>query len=173
MHLRAILRVFLLAVVVLSAGVAVMAQTTGEIQGTVKDPSGALVPGASVTATFQGTASARTAQTDKDGGFEFTEMAIGHYTVTVEAAGFKTSTTKDVEVTLGHVTLVNTTLQVGGSTETVTVEGQAAQVETSSTQIGAVMNDVAVSQLPLTSRDAYQLLQLQPGVQSQLGADLF
>ncbi|MGA8102620.1 MAG: carboxypeptidase regulatory-like domain-containing protein, partial [Candidatus Acidiferrales bacterium] len=173
MLLRVFLRVSLLAVLILSAGSAIMAQTTGEIQGTVKDPSGALVPGANVTATSLATAEARTAQSGKDGDFEFTEMAIGHYAVTVEAPGFKKSTIKDVEVTLGHVTLANTTLQVGGATETVTVEGQAAQVETSSTQIGAVMNDVAVSQLPLTSRDAYQLLQLQPGVQSQLGADLF
>jgi hypothetical protein len=173
MLLRVILRVSLLAVLIFSAGSAALAQTTGEIQGNVKDSSGALVPGASVTAIFQGTAESRSAQTGKDGDFEFTEMAIGHYTITFEATGFKKSTIKDVEVTIGHVTLANATLQVGGATETVTVEAQAAQVETSSTQIGAVMNDVAVTQLPLTSRDAYQLLQLQPGVQSQLGADLF
>ena len=62
-------------------------------------------------------------------------------------------------------------LQVGGATETVEVTGAPPQVDTTSTQLGAVVGERAVSELPLAQRDAYQLLQLQPGVQSQLGVD--
>ncbi|MFZ0967404.1 MAG: carboxypeptidase-like regulatory domain-containing protein, partial [Candidatus Acidiferrales bacterium] len=152
---------------------AASAQTTGEIRGTVKDPSGAVVPGAAVTATLPGTDTARTVSSDKDGAFEIVELPVGHYQVTVDASGFKKFVAKDLAVDIGHVALVNATLQVGGSTETVTVEANAVQVETTSTQIGAVMNDVSIRELPLSTRNAYQLLQLQPGVQSQLGSDLF
>jgi hypothetical protein len=148
-------------------------QTTGSIRGMVKDPSGAVVPTAQVTATLPGTDTARMVGADKDGVFEIVELPVGHYQVTIDAPGFKKFVEKDVVVDIGHVALVNATLQVGGATETVTVEANAVQVETTSTQIGAVMNDQSIRELPLSTRNAYQLLQLQPGVQSQLGSDLF
>ena len=152
---------------------AAWAQTTGSIRGMVKDPSGAVVPTAQVTATLPGTDTTRMAGADKDGVFELVELPVGHYQVTIDAPGFKKFVEKDVVVDIGHVALVNATLQVGGATETVTVEANAVQVETTSTQIGAVMNDQSIRELPLSTRNAYQLLQLQPGVQSQLGSDLF
>ncbi len=148
-------------------------QTTGSIRGMVKDPSGAVVPAAQVTATLPGTDTTRTVGADKDGVFEIVELPVGHYQVTIDASGFKKFVVKDVAVDIGHVALVNATLQVGGATETVTVEANAVQVETTSTQIGAVMNDQSIRELPLSTRNTYQLLQLQPGVQSQLGSDLF
>jgi Carboxypeptidase regulatory-like domain/TonB-dependent Receptor Plug Domain len=152
---------------------AARAQTTGSIRGAVKDQSGAIVPTAQVTVTQLGTDNTRTAALDKDGEFSFAELPVGHYLLTVESAGFKKFEVKDVAVDLGHVTVVNAPLQLGEAAQTVTVEAEAAQVETTSTQLGAVMTDLAVRQLPLTTRDTYQLLQLQPGVQSQVGADLF
>jgi hypothetical protein len=152
---------------------AALAQTTGAIRGTVKDPSGAVVPAAQVTATLLGTDTVRASVADKDGAFEIIELPVGHYEVTIDASGFKKFVVKDLAVDIGHVAFVNATLQVGGATETVTVEANAVQVETTSTQIGAVMNDVSIRELPLSTRNAYQLLQLQPGVQSQLGSDLF
>jgi hypothetical protein len=148
-------------------------QTTGEIRGTVKDPSGAIVQGAAVNATLTGTDSTRQAVSGDDGSFDIPELAVGTYSVSSTAQGFKKFVAKDVVVSIGHVTLVNITLQVGGSAETITVEANAAQVETTSTQIGAVMTDTSIRELPLSTRNTYQLLQLQPGVQSQLGADLF
>jgi hypothetical protein len=153
--------------------VSAFGQTTGGIRGEVKDPSGAIVQGAAVTATQVSTASSRSSTTGQDGNFEIPELAVGTYSVTAEAQGFKKSVTKDVVVSIGHVNLVMITLQIGGSTDTVTVEANAAQVETTSTQLGAVMTDTAIRELPLNSRNPYQLLQLQPGVQSQIGADLF
>jgi hypothetical protein len=148
-------------------------QTTGTIRGTATDQTGAVVPGATVTVTLAGTDSSRTVNTDSDGGFDVPELAVGTYVVTAEAKGFKKFVAKDVVVSIGHVNLVTVSFQLGGSTETVTVEANAAQVETTSTQLGAVMADTSIRELPLSTRNAYQLLQLQPGVQSQLGADLF
>jgi Carboxypeptidase regulatory-like domain/TonB-dependent Receptor Plug Domain/TonB dependent receptor len=166
-------RVFLLGCAILSGSRAAWAQTTGAIRGTATDQSGALVPQAKVTAVSTGTDTRRVATTDSDGAFEIPEMAVGTYSVMAEAKGFKKFVANGVVVSIGHVAVVDVAFQVGGSTDTVTVEANAVQVETTSTQLGAVMTDTAVRELPLSTRNTYELLQLQPGVQSQLGADLF
>ena len=166
-------RVCLFVLAGLLAGIPAWGQTTGEIRGSVKDPSGAIVREATIIATLAGTDSVRGTLSGDDGSFDIPEVAVGTYTVTAEATGFKKFAAQNVVVTIGHVAVVNVTLQIGGSTETITVEANAAQVETTSTQIGAVMTDQSIRELPLSTRNTYQLLQLQPGVQSQLGADLF
>jgi Carboxypeptidase regulatory-like domain len=166
---RALAAVCLVALFAFAAG----AQTTGAIRGEVRDPSGALIPSAAVTATLLGTDTSRATATGADGAYEIPELAVGTYTVTVHATGFKTSAANNVVVTIGHVEVVDIALAVGGAQETVEVQASATQVETTSTQIGAVMDETAVRELPLSTRDTYQLLQLQPGVQSQVGADLF
>jgi Carboxypeptidase regulatory-like domain/TonB-dependent Receptor Plug Domain len=148
-------------------------QTTGEIRGTAKDQTGAVVPLAKVTATLQGTETARSVTTDNDGAFEIPELQVGGYTVTAEAQGFKKFVANNVAVSIGHVALVDVLFQVGATFETVVVQANSAQVETTSTQLGAVMSEMAVRELPLSTRNTYQLLQMQPGVQSQLGSDLF
>jgi Carboxypeptidase regulatory-like domain/TonB dependent receptor len=167
------LRVCLLVFLGLVATGAAWGQTNGSIRGTVTDPSGATVPGATITATLSGTETTRVVTADSNGAFEIPELAVGTYDVTVDATGFKKSVTKNVVVTIGHVNFITVALQVGGGNDTVTVEANVAQVETTSTQLGAVMTDTSIRELPLNSRNAYALLQLQPGVQSQLGADLF
>jgi hypothetical protein len=149
------------------------AQTNGEIRGIVNDPSGAIVPGAAVTATLTGTDTARSVTSDKEGAFDIPELAVGSYDVSTEAKGFKKSIATGVVVTIGHVNFITVTLQIGGGNDTVTVEANALQVETTSTQLGGVMSEQSIRELPLSTRNAFQLLQLQPGVQSQLGADLF
>jgi hypothetical protein len=167
------LGVFLSAFAVLFGSGAAWGQTNGEIRGTVNDPSGAVVPAATITAILTGTDTARTVTSDKDGAFTIPELAVGSYDVSTDAQGFKKSVTKNVVVTIGHVNFITVTLQIGGAADTVTVEANALQVETTSTQLGAVMTDTAIVQLPMNTRNAYSLLQLQPGVQSQLGNDLF
>ncbi|MBZ5696248.1 MAG: carboxypeptidase regulatory-like domain-containing protein [Acidobacteriia bacterium] len=149
------------------------AQTTGAIRGEVRDPSGAVVQDAVLTATLAGTDTSRSVSSGPDGTFELPELPVGNYALAAEARGFKKFAARDVAVTIGHVAIVSVALEVGGSTETVTVQADAVQVESTSTQLGAVMSETAVRELPLSSRDTYQLLQLQPGVQSQVGADLF
>ncbi|MGA9998576.1 MAG: carboxypeptidase regulatory-like domain-containing protein [Candidatus Acidiferrales bacterium] len=166
-------RVCLLACASLAFCAAAMGQTNGAIRGIVNDPSGAVVPGVTITATLTGQATPRTVTSDKDGAFDIPELPVGTYNVTAEATGFKKFLAKDVVVTIGHVNFITVTLAVGGKSDTVTVEANAVQVETTSTQLGAVMSDISVRELPLSTRNTYQLLQLQPGVQSQLGADLF
>jgi Carboxypeptidase regulatory-like domain/TonB-dependent Receptor Plug Domain len=167
------LGVYLLALAGLFGCGAAWGQTNGSIRGVVNDPSGAVVPGATVTATLNGTDSQRSAVSDKDGAFDIPELSVGTYDVTAEAQGFKKFVAKAVVVSIGHVNFITVTFQVGATNDTVTVEANALQVETTSTQLGAVMTDQSIRELPLNSRNAYALLQLQPGVQSQLGADLF
>jgi hypothetical protein len=149
------------------------AQTNGTIRGTVVDQSGAVVPGTVITVVLSGTDTRRSVTADKDGSFDIPELTVGSYELSADAKGFKKYVEKDVLVTIGHVNLVTVNLVVGGSADTVTVEANAAQVETTSTQLGAVMTDTAIRELPMATRNAYSLLQLQPGVQSQVGADLF
>lgn len=151
---------------------ALWGQTTGELRGSVKDPSGLLVPGAKVTARLEGASVERHAVSDEKGEFLLPSVPVGSYTVEVSAEGFKTFSQR-VEVTLGHVIQVMADLQLGETTQVITAEAQAPQVETTNTQLGAVVTSRAVVNLPLNTRDTYQLLQLQPGVQSQQGSDLF
>jgi len=87
--------------------------------------------------------------------------------------GFKKYVRKGMVLDLNQVLTVDIALQIGGATEVVEVTGAPPVVDTSSTQLGAVVNERSSTQLPLNQRDVYQLLQLQPGVQSQLGNDLF
>jgi hypothetical protein len=166
-------RVWIVVCAVALCVVAAGAQTTGAIRGEVRDPSSSLVPGAALTATLAGTDTVRGATTDANGAYEFPELPVGTYTVSARATGFKAFAETNVVVTIGHVAVVDIALSVGGASETIEVLGNATQVETTSTQIGAVMDETAVRELPLSTRNTYQLLQLQPGVQSQVGADLF
>src|SRR3982074_521546 len=87
--------------------------------------------------------------------------------------GFKKYSRKGIVVNLNEVVSLDIPLQVGGATETVEVTGAPPVVDTTSTQLGAVVNSRSSTQLPLNQRDVYQLLQLQPGVQSQIGNSLF
>ncbi len=173
LKLHLLFRLFRLEVCILLAAGGLWAQTTGTIRGTVADPSGAIVPGAQVTAILAQAYLSRTTQTQAEGDYVFPALPVGRYTVVVKAAGFQEYRQSDVEVRIGHVTLANVGLQLGTLAQVVTAEAQAPLVETTSTQMGAVVSDRMVMQLPLNTRDTYQLLQLQPGVQSQLGSDLF
>ncbi|HEV2492027.1 MAG TPA: TonB-dependent receptor [Terriglobia bacterium] len=149
------------------------AQTTGTLRGTVKDPSGAVVPRATVTAVQQGTNVSRSTSTGPQGGYELPALPVGLYELDVTAPGFKRFVQRDIDVTLGHVVVADVPLQLGTLTEVVSTEASTPLVETTNTQLGAVMTARAVTGLPLNARDTYQLLQLQPGVESEIGANLF
>jgi Carboxypeptidase regulatory-like domain len=167
---------FLIGTCFLGSSLAVLnltAQTTGELRGTIKDPSGAVVVGAGITASMMGGGIERRALTDSKGDYDLPSVPVGTYSVRVQVQGFKTYVQENVEVTIGHVVEISPTLELGRSTQTVTAETSAPLIETTSTQLGAVVNSRAVVDLPLNTRDTYQLLQLQPGVQSQQGYDLF
>jgi hypothetical protein len=152
---------------------AASAQTTGTLRGTVKDPTGAAIPGAHATAIQEGSNVPRKADADSGGDYVFAVLPVGSYTLEVEAAGFRRFVQKQIEITLGHVVVVDPLMELGAVTQEVTTTAAAPLLETTSTQLGAVMGARSVTDLPLNSRDTYQLLQLQPGVQSQTGAGLF
>ncbi len=151
------------------AAISFAQSTGGRIVGKVTDPSGALIPDATVKITNDDTGVSSTAQTGKSGEYSFVEVRVGDYTVEYEAKGFKKDVQHGVTVTLNQVLTLNATLQLGSQQETVEVTSEAPLVDTTSTQLGAVVDDRTVTGLPLNSRDAYQFLQLQPGVQSNLG----
>ncbi|HTW58236.1 MAG TPA: carboxypeptidase regulatory-like domain-containing protein [Terriglobales bacterium] len=143
---------------------------TGRIVGRVADPSGAVLAGVKVTLTNQATGVSAQAQTNDSGDYSFVNIVPGTYQASFELKGFKKNLQKDVILDVNQVLTLNSVLQIGGTQEVVDVTSEAPQVDTTSTQLGAVINDRSVNELPLNTRDTYQFLQLQPGVQSQLGS---
>jgi Carboxypeptidase regulatory-like domain len=143
---------------------------SGRILGRVADPTGAVLSGAKIILLNEATGISRGAQTNDSGDYSFVEIVPGTYTVQFELTGFKKNVQKSVIVDVNQVVTLNSTLQIGGSQETVEVTSEAPQIDTTSTQLGAVINDRSVNELPLNTRDTYQFLQLQPGVQAQLGS---
>jgi Carboxypeptidase regulatory-like domain len=147
--------------------------TGGRIRGTVTDPTGAAVTGAKVTLTNEATNVARAVDTETNGDYLFLEVPVGTYQIAVAQQGFKHYARKGITLDLNEVLTVDIALQLGSTAESIEVTGAPPIVDTVSTQLGAVVNERSSTQLPLNQRDVYQLLQLQPGVQSQLGNDLF
>jgi hypothetical protein len=97
----------------LSFGATVFGQTTGTIRGTVIDPSGAVVARAKVTAIWQETQTSRETNTSGSGDYEFPVLPVGHYTVQVEASGFKKFVQTDSALTIAHVVVIDAILQLG------------------------------------------------------------
>jgi outer membrane receptor protein involved in Fe transport len=147
--------------------------TGGRFRGTVMDPSGGAVPAATITLINEATHATREVQSGANGEYIFVEVPVGTYEINLTMQGFKKYVRKGMVLDLNQVLTVDIALQLGGATEVVEVTGAPPVVDTSSTQLGAVVNERSSTQLPLNQRDVYQLLQLQPGVQSQLGNDLF
>jgi carboxypeptidase family protein/TonB-dependent receptor-like protein len=149
----------------------IIAQTTGgRILGRVAHSEGTLLAGVNVTATNEATGNTRQTQTNSNGDYVFPAIPVGTYTLTFEMAGFKTNLRKGITVEINQVVTFNSTMQIGQAKEVVDVTTQAPLVDTTTTQLGAIVNDRSVNELPLNARDSYQFLQLQPGVQAQLGS---
>jgi len=170
---RSILFALSLVAITLSTPQSNAQSTGGRIRGTVTDPSGGAVVGATVTLINEANHATREVQTGAVGEYVFLEVPIGTYEVDAVSQGFKKSSLKGIALNLNEVVSIDISLQVGGSTEVLEVTGTPPVIDTTSTQLGAVVNERSSTQLPLNQRDVYQLLQLQPGVQSQLGNDLF
>ncbi|MGB8459360.1 MAG: carboxypeptidase regulatory-like domain-containing protein [Candidatus Acidiferrum sp.] len=171
---RNILSLFFIALAMLLAAPFAGAQSTGgQIRGTISDPSGASVTGATISLVNEATGSQREVQSGANGEYIFIEVPVGRYEIDVTQTGFKKFVRKGIALDLNQVISVDIALQIGAATESVEVTGAPPVVDTTSTQLGAVVNSRDATELPLNQRDVYQLLQLQPGVQSQLGNDLF
>ena len=168
------LLIAILTLAMLGAAPLGAAQSTGgRIRGTVTDPSGGAVAAAKVTLTNEATNVTRDVDSGVNGDYLFIEVPVGSYEIDVTQQGFKKYVRKGIALDLNEVLSLDIALQIGATAETVEVTGAPPVVDTTSTQLGAVVNERASTQLPLNQRDVYQLLQLQPGVQSQLGNDTF
>src|SRR5579863_4840488 len=143
---------------------------SGRILGRVADPTAAVLAGVKVTLTNQATGAGRSTVTSENGDYSFVEVVPAVYDMQFELAGFKKSVQKGITVDVNQVVTLNKVLDVGAAQEVVEVTSEAQQVDTTSTQLGAVINDRSVNELPLNTRDTYQFLQLQPGVMAQLGS---
>ncbi len=146
-------------------------KVTGSVTGTVTDPQGAVVPGATVTLTDVGTNFARTATSSTAGSYEFQELDPGTYTVKVSKTGFREYLATKVEVHVSSVTRIDAKMLVGSMSEEVTVEAQGVQVNTENGEVGNVINGNQVRELPLNGRNFVQLTTLMPGASVAEGFD--
>jgi len=155
-----------LCLIVLAA-IPVFAQLpTGTILGTVKDSSGAVVPQAMVTAKNVDTGATRTVNTEGDGSYRISALPVGNYEVDIEHSGFNKESRTGLTLAVDQNAVVNVTLNVGQTQQTVQVTEEAPQVETTSSTLGAVVTEQKIEQLPLNGRDFLSLTALQPGVAS-------
>jgi len=153
-----------LAGMLLSASVA-MAQTEANVSGTVTDPSGAHVVGATVLARNASTGVAVPAQTNEAGVYTMPALPQGTYTFTAEHPGFRKSVIDNVVLQVGTVLTLNMALELGQTTETVEVQALATEVNATSASVGNVVDSKRLLDLPLNGRSAYDLILTQPGVQ--------
>jgi hypothetical protein len=138
--------------------------TTASLQGTVRDASGAVLPGVTVTVRSSQTGFTRTAVTEADGGYYISYLPVGRYDVTVELAGFQTQTREDLRFEIGQEATLDFTLPVAGVAETVTVTTETSPVETTKTTVDNVIKREQLDLLPISGRNASNLAMLAPGV---------
>ena len=168
------MRQFCLFFFLLSASLA-FAQDRGTITGTISDVSGGAVPGAAVTVANPATGLSQSAVSGADGTYSVVYLPVGRYNVTVEKTGFKKSDVGDVQVLVNTATRVDMKLQVGTVAETVEVTGQAPLLQTDRSDLGRVVENVAIERLPLfangglRSNNAFVLL--NPGANATITSD--
>lgn len=148
----------------LVAVAAVFAQSTsGGVNGTITDTTGAVVPGTSVTLSNVGTGVEVTSGSNASGFFVFVNVQPGNYTLVAEQAGFKTALLPTFNVGVNQTVTQNLSLEVGNVTETIEVMAQAEQLQQSTSELGTVIGVKAIEDLPLNGRNFTQLLTLTPG----------
>lgn len=147
------------------AGIAAAQGLTARLDGTVQDITGAIIAGAHITAVAKGTQASTPASSNASGNFIFTTLQPGIYNLTVEAAGFRTEEIKDIELTAGGTVNEIVKLEVGQTTESVSVEANGAIVQTTDSTISQVINIKEVDGLPTLGHTPLTFAILQPGVQ--------
>lgn len=157
------------------SAVAIGQEVTGSIVGTVRDSSGAVVPGATVTITDPSKQDAvvRTLTTNSGGEFSAPDLATSTYNVSVEAPNFKKSVNTDVKVDVGSRRLVDVTLEAGRIEEVVTVAADRVAVELTTPTVGTTINGDQARELPVNNRNWVQLITLAPGVSNNLSDQVY
>ncbi len=157
-----------LGAVLISCPLVAQISGTGAISGVVRDPSGALVPGASITAIDLATGLTRKMDSSAKGDYAIQLLEPGHYRLTVAKDGFATSNFADIAVYVTQVTGINVNLALGSTSETVQVQSTGQLLETESSTLGSVVTGDMLRNLPLVSRNYTQIVTLSPGVASDV-----
>jgi Carboxypeptidase regulatory-like domain/TonB dependent receptor len=147
-----------------------MAQSSSaNLTGTIKDTSGGVLPGVSVSARNVATNETRTTVSETDGLYRITSLPRGTYNVKAELPGFKTLEKSGVLLTVGETVRLDFTLDVGQVAETIQVQGQSPLVNTEEGRLSYLVDEKRVAELPLNGRNAFQLMELQPGASANPG----
>lgn len=165
---------FSIAAIIAAVCISISAQsqtTTGTVQGTVTDPNGAVISGATITVRNNATGFERTANSNSDGFFTAPLLPLGQYKMTVSAGGFANTVLDNVDVTIGQTLNLNIAMKVGGASETVDVSAEAEGVETARTELSTQINQRSVENLPINRRDFSRFALLTPGVSIVQGPD--
>ena len=168
--IRVLLLWLLATALVMTSASILMAQTnaTGALTGTVTDPSGAVIAGATVTLTRLSTGQARTTTTESNGSYTFGLLPPGNYKVAFSASGFKTVEVPSITINVTETPVLNRSLEVGTQSQQVTVEATVEAIQTQSVANGAVVGTQEITDLPLVSRNYTQIVDLSPGVVSNV-----
>jgi hypothetical protein len=145
--------------------------TTGAISGTITDPTGAVVAGATITVTNPATGAERSVESNEQGAFEVPTLPPGKYTITVDAKGFKKAVSRDIIVSVTQTAAVTIPLEIGSASETVTVSATQEVINTSSPSVTNIINTRQVVDLPLAGRNPVELAGLQAGI-AVVGTDV-
>ena len=136
----------------------------GSIEGTIKDSSGAVLPGVTVTLHHADTGTDRTVVTNASGVFRAPLLPLGMFKVSASLEGFKAYEQTGIDVRAGSSIVLNLTMEVGALTETVSVSADSAIVDLAKTDVGRNLNEREIKNLPLVSRNPYNFALLEPGV---------
>lgn len=142
------------------------ATTTGNLAGTVVDPTGAVIPDATLVLSNPAVGASRTERSNKQGEYTFADLQVGSYSLTVSAPGFAKTVIQNVIIDTGRSGNINPKLVAGGANEVVSVTSDVQVLETTTNTLAATVRPDAVQDLPLAGRDASPLTQLAPGAQT-------
>jgi hypothetical protein len=141
-------------------------ETTGAINGTITDPSGSPIVGATVTASDVARGTEFPTQTNNDGAYYLTHLPVGRYALKVEAKGFQTATKPAFDLVLDQVARVDVQMTVGAMSQTVEVQGLAPLLQTETTELGTHIDNVVTENIPLITGNYNELTLLTPGATS-------
>ncbi len=156
----------LLLLVIMATPQALMAQarlTAADLEGTIQDESGAVLPGVAVTATNHATNQSRTATTDKSGRYYIGALQPGVYTIAAELAGFAPQQRKDVRLVIGQLADIHFTMRPG-TAEAIVVSAKAPVVDTAETSVSTVVGQEQIDNLPTNGRNFLSFSVITPGV---------
>lgn len=166
---RRIFSAFALISFLALTGVIAFGQVTSSISGTVTDPNGAVVAGATVTVKSAASGVEFKSVTSNQGAYSVPSLGAGKYIVIVAASGFKSATVQDIEINAGTPATVNVPLEVGQANETVVVQGGGEIVQTQTANISATLNTNQIINLPLVSRNPVNFVTTMAGVNTPRG----